>query len=227
MILIWTHICCSLKPVKETLICKVWLELSSALTHGSTLSSPLSSLHRLLFHCVLFLPLPVRALCVHGTVLCFVVSPLQTVLRLTGALLPLSVSTGLLFVSLNQCHLLYLHLIYTLSLSLSLSLCTYSLLSLPLLSSSFPPLSSTFFHSSFPSLFSVFSSFFVRVQFSLLLSFSVLSRQTTHGEVNAVPPLCYLQLILCNILLLFISSYRALNHCLWWGWVLIWFLTRS
>lgn len=45
-------------------------------THAFILSS-LFSLHYLLFHCLFFLTLPVQAVCVNGTLLCFVVGPLQ------------------------------------------------------------------------------------------------------------------------------------------------------
>lgn len=67
-----THICLGLqKWDKNMFIWRMWLNLSSAQspkhTHAFTLSS-LFSLHYLLFHCLFFLPLPVQAVCVNGTV---------------------------------------------------------------------------------------------------------------------------------------------------------------
>lgn len=58
------------------------------ITHSQThIHSLPYFLHRLPFHCLFFLTLPVKALCVNGTLLCFAVGPLQAQLCLTRAFL--------------------------------------------------------------------------------------------------------------------------------------------
>ncbi len=191
-----------------------WLPLWSALRQkcshlfGSPLSSPqacwkvwslLSCIHTA-FPFLSYSASP-ACVCVNGTLLCFVVGPLQAQLCLTRVLL-LSIDIDRTSLCVSECvplKCIFIFLfIHPLSVHIPICECLFFPFS--------PPFHlTTLLH--FP------SSYFVTSGCrNLPVCFSVLGGQTTCGEVNTLASLYCLQLTLCNITDLFTSiPYPALK----------------
>lgn len=136
-------------------------------------------LHYLPFHCLFFLTLPVQAVCVNGTLLCFVVDPLQAQLCLTRVASSFNRyrQGPSLCLWISATHTLYLYFLYSLLLS------THPHLWIPLFPPFliFSPLHQTLiFLFSLPS-FLCFDPFFGS---TLLVSFCFLSWHTRRGQYN-------------------------------------------
>lgn len=140
-------------------------------------------LHYLLFRCLFFPPVPVQAVCVNGTLLCFVVGPLKVQLCLTRVR-PLSIDIDRASLCVSES--------VPLNVSLFFSLFSPSLCLSPFLFSSFSHSFPHFLRLSFsPPVFSVFWSFFCQ---SAVLSWwvSVSSVDRLHTGRSQYNPLSIL-----------------------------------